>query len=343
MKDTGTRRLVPPVDRALLLAALAALLAALVMELDRPALAAEAMQFFRPFAGLGALALLVLVFLRWGTFRAGASSSPRELRTAIAATLLAVALTVRPLLVPDWPEARDDKGGEVTIRLVSANLLSVNRDTSGLLALLADTNPDILAVQEAPFWWRDLMLDLPGYPHVVGYAPDGSGTVAIASRWPLEAIVIPSPGVAHREVGGGEPAAARLVMPDGRAIDVVSLHAPTPRLPGGLEARTRYLETLSEFLRVRRRANVPLIVVGDWNTPVWSRDLARVLRSNGLGVCPLGGLPPPTRLVGGSRRLGSPIDHIAVSPELGVVRCDLGADIASDHLPLMVELSLQTP
>jgi endonuclease/exonuclease/phosphatase (EEP) superfamily protein YafD len=41
--------------------------------------------------------------------------------------------------------------------------------------------------------------------------------------------------------------------------------------------------------------------------------------------------------------LGSPVDHVAVSPDVAVLRYGVGADIGSDHLPVIVEVRLPGP
>ena len=81
-----------------------------------------------------------------------------------------------------------------------------------------------------------------------------------------------------------------------------------------------------------------MIVSGDLNLTCYSSGFGDFARAGGLHDTMRGqGLQPtwPTQWPWFMR---IPIDHCLVSPELGVRSRRLGGDIASDHMPVLVDL-----
>jgi endonuclease/exonuclease/phosphatase (EEP) superfamily protein YafD len=83
----------------------------------------------------------------------------------------------------------------------------------------------------------------------------------------------------------------------------------------------------------------PAILLGDLNCVSWSPPLRRVCREGrmkdarkGFGVCATWPAPYAP--------LGCPIDHCLVSPEIHVRGFRTGANLGSDHLPIVVDFTL---
>jgi vancomycin resistance protein VanJ len=147
---------------------------------------------------------------------------------------------------------------------------------------------------------------------------------------------------------GGAGYVVRFVLetPKGR-IRVANLHLETPRkgLEGLMERDFRRLalnteirETESNLARSWVNEGIgPLLVLGDFNTPIESRifqahwgDLTDAFSSAGTGL----GM---TKYNGWIR---ARIDHVLSSPEWHVNRVTIGKDVHSDHRPLIVDLTL---
>ena len=73
----------------------------------------------------------------------------------------------------------------------------------------------------------------------------------------------------------------------------------------------------------------------------WSLPLRRLIRQTGLRDSALGFGVQPT-WPAGMLLARIQIDQCLVSEDLKVVRRDVGPDVGSDHLPLVVELALPT-
>lgn len=85
-------------------------------------------------------------------------------------------------------------------------------------------------------------------------------------------------------------------------------------------------------------------MLGDFNTPPWSflfTDLTAAAQLRDAGG---GGIRQPTRqpMLAAPHLawLGAPVDHVLVSPEIGVAAFAVGPSVHSDHLPVIADLRL---
>jgi endonuclease/exonuclease/phosphatase (EEP) superfamily protein YafD len=89
---------------------------------------------------------------------------------------------------------------------------------------------------------------------------------------------------------------------------------------------------------IRAQKN-PVLLIGDLNVSPWSSYFARLLKDSGLKNSMKGfGFQPSWPA--GNRFLRIPIDQILYSPQITIHHRTVGADIGSDHLPVIVDFSL---
>jgi endonuclease/exonuclease/phosphatase (EEP) superfamily protein YafD len=147
---------------------------------------------------------------------------------------------------------------------------------------------------------------------------------------------------------GGAGYVVRFVLDGPRgAMRVANLHLETPRkgLEGLMDGDLRRLRMNTEIRDVEShlarewvdQGTGPLLVLGDFNTPVESRifrehwtDLTNAFSSAGTGF----GM---TKLNGW---IHVRIDHVLASDEWHVDRVQVGPETYSDHRPLVVDLTL---
>jgi vancomycin resistance protein VanJ len=209
--------------------------------------------------------------------------------------------------------------------------------------------PDVVAFQECGETLALAVRLSAGWYHYEG--PD----LCLLSRYPIrEASVMDRSAldrVKRSEVKelGGAGYVVRFVL-DGPSgpIRLANLHLETPRkgLEGLMERDFRRLRLNTEIREIEshlargwvEQGSGPLIVLGDFNTPVESRifqehwgDLADAFSTAGTGL----GM---TKYNGWIR---ARIDHVLTSPEWHVHRVRVDADAFSDHRPLVVDLTLR--
>jgi endonuclease/exonuclease/phosphatase family metal-dependent hydrolase len=233
-------------------------------------------------------------------------------------------------------------------------VVSFNTDGADFVAmllpdLLVNWNPDIVAFQECSPRLAEAVRTSPGWNHHV------SQDLCLLSRYPIRSAEVMDRSNLESvrqsktsEIGGAGFVVRFLIETPRGLIRVGSLHLETPRK--GLEGlvvdgdfRRLRLNTEIRDLesRLARRwvneGTVPLIVLGDFNTPEESRifqthwgDLTDAFSTAGRGL----GM---TKYNGWVR---ARIDHVLTSEEWHVNRATVGPDAHSDHRPLIADLTL---
>ncbi len=227
------------------------------------------------------------------------------------------------------------------LRVLTCNVHEDGFRPQSLAYLIASEEPDVVALQEVcsatKFIWP------PGW-HVLN-----RDEFTLASRWPI---------TEHERIARNphELSAVRYTvdLPDG-ALQVFNVHLESPRK--GFEAvmeRNRGFDLsrtaeLDEVLQRRADESAavsawiagfdgPRLIMGDFNMPPDSTIYGRSWASLGNGFSSTGwglGFTKITRARG--LNYGARIDHVLFTPEWRCLRCWVGQDIGSDHLPLLAD------
>ncbi|MCX7304409.1 MAG: endonuclease/exonuclease/phosphatase family protein [Hyphomicrobiales bacterium] len=257
---------------------------------------------------------------------------------AALATLLA--LNVFPLVFSGIPFAQSADGAN--LRILSANVLFDHPAPARFGEVVKQLAPDIIVTQEAKYKWPDALRALTDYPYLAG--PDVSrwnGNLVL-SRYPLRARLVADMPPSGEEIGGGQAIRVEADLPGHpQPLVIYAIHAPTPRTLAGWRARNRYLQVLAERIAAEP-SGTPILLAGDWNTPVWSPSYARTLSLAGLRASERSLWPPATRVFAeiAGVNFGTPVDHIAVSEGIGVADLFPGPGFGSDHIPVVADLNL---
>ncbi len=237
------------------------------------------------------------------------------------------------------------------VRVVTLNADEGSRIAPNLPILIAEWQPDIVAIQECGSALTDATRNLADWYH---HTTNGT---CLLSRYPIRSVNLMDRGALERVkqdaaagIGGaGYVTRYTLATPSGD-IAFTNLHLETPRK--GLEVlgefKIRRLQLNTELRDIesdlaRRwvdRGAAPLLVAGDFNTPVESRifqdhwtDLTDAFSRVGFGL----GM---TKYNGW---IQVRIDHVLSGPEWRVDHAVVGGDVGSDHRPLIVDLTLMRP
>jgi len=219
-----------------------------------------------------------------------------------------------------------------SLRLFHSNVLSSNKQYSRLMALISEEKPDIVFLQETNQSWLDALEPLKeNFPYFHS-SPGSEGVgIAVFSRIPLSKAEI---------VRLGDPRAPTIHIEfrfQDKQISLLTTHLTSPRLWANFQARNRQLEKLA---RLAKALPFPTIIIGDLNVTKWSPYYRKFVKDSGLvsvrerfGLLPTWPAFLPTMMM-------IPIDHGFVTEGLKVVGVKTGRNIGSDHLPLIVDISL---
>ena len=257
-----------------------------------------------------------------GTVVTCAGLALRERSADIAAIATLITLVA---IVPDLSASRRQVPPGTPIRLLSLNVLTENRRYAAVTELIAEEQPDVIALVEPDRAWLDALApSVDDYARIEAPRDDHLG-VALYARGSVSGEV--------RELANGTPNIFAQVTVDGAVFRVVVVH-PVPPLSAALQdALVDYFAELGGEVRGDPR----VVVAGDFNATPWSRAYATMYAASGLCDSRAGFGVQATRPADGWL-LRIPIDHVLTSCELGVRDRRVGPDVGSDHLPVLVDL-----
>lgn len=238
------------------------------------------------------------------------------------------------LVAPWYLQGYDDQpvpADRQTLTLVHANIRSSNKQYDRLHDFIDSEKPDIIFLQEFnTAWLKGSSYLLQDYPYSYSEPRSGNFGIAAFSKIPFDSIShVDSPPL-------GYPTIVASITIRGHAIELFSSHPTIPLGADHYAARNAQLESLTDLLK---GAGDRVVLMGDFNASVWDRQLLQLERETGLrnvrrgfGVLPTWPTFFPIAMI--------PIDHAFASPNIGVTNVRKGENIGSDHLPLIVTLSL---
>ena len=224
-----------------------------------------------------------------------------------------------------------------SLRLMAANVFIGNRQPQPVLDLVREERPDLVLLVEVDDRWMSALEELGDeYPHrfqvtrdeqTFGLGPFG---IALFSRLPL------TDARSHRLGTERTPVVTAKVQHAGCEWTIIGVHPYPPVSSRYTAARD---SVLADVARLSRDAEGPKVVLGDLNTTCWSPQFADLLEVGKLRDSEVGfGYQPtwPDWLP----VLVLPIDHLLHSPDVRVIDRRIGPSIASDHRPVIVDVTL---
>ncbi len=265
---------------------------------------------------------------------------------------LSAVIIVWPIMGLNVPVGALMSTAPARLRVLTYNIQRYSVSPDSFAALLDEFQPDLVAIQECAGvgpW------ELPEGWNV--QQPNGS-ELRIASRYPMSPVEISRclwpPSEGNGVINGLYCTVETPYGPVGFAC--IHLDTPKPALQLILDPRKvldfSQVENAENDLDYRRRETEDMtqwldrfpnskIIAGDFNMPVegglyqdyWAR-YRNAFSQAGFGF----GHTKHTRV---DRFIyGARIDHVVTSPELNAVRCRVGPDLGSDHLPLIADIAI---
>lgn len=229
------------------------------------------------------------------------------------------------------------------LRVMTCNCDFNRLDADAFAALLVEQQPDVIALQGLTS--KALTVLLKQIYHV-----QFTGELCLASRYPIanvDRLAVPE----FEELGG--MATMFIVKTDYGELGLFNVHFKSPRagLTEVIEKRWQAGPLLSEnseirldqarLTRLRAEQFVgPLIVLGDFNTPVESRIYRREFSHYSNAFIEAGFGFGNTHF---TNKTGVRIDHILLSDHWSVAKCWVGSKIGADHQPVFADLILREP
>lgn len=276
------------------------------------------------------------------------------LRARVTAVLGGVAAlacwaSVAPFVYPGAQtrisDASESSVGAPSFRVLTINLEWSNRNASAVLGAVREASPDILVLQEVDNWWREQFAGLTDILPTQRFDPLSRrpGVAVLLADWIelRDEQWFPLHGRPYADfmLAGGQASSHSRSTGHETAFRLTALHALPPRSALLFRARTRQLDDVRAHL-LERKGSGPQLVVGDFNTTIWSPSYRKFTRELQLGRARLGfGLVPtwPTW----NSLLQVPIDHILHSPGFVATSTRSITIPGSDHHGLLSDVHLK--
>jgi endonuclease/exonuclease/phosphatase (EEP) superfamily protein YafD len=265
------------------------------------------------------------------------SSSPLDIgfRVALAGSLAYQGWRIYPYTPLAPRQIRDASPGDRarSLRILIANVLMENRRDGDFVALVRETDPDLILAVETDAWWDERLGVLDGkYPHGLKRPQGNYNGMRLPSRLELEASTL------RFLVEDDIPSIMATVrLRSGDSVEFFGLHPRPPEMQQDTEERD------AELLVVGREAKacgMPAIGAGDLNDVAWS-NTRRLFQK-------VSGMPDPRRGRGMFSTFHAdypmfrwPLYHVFHDSAFALVRLQRLRSIGSDHFPVLAELKLE--
>ncbi len=241
-----------------------------------------------------------------------------------------VLLILSSLLKFYWPNNVPRSTSSV-LKIASINLLSSNHEYAQVKEFIHTAQPDVVVVLELTTTWKDQLRDLYdeySYQHM---QPQGNNFgIGMLSKIPLRNAY----SVLLSEAQA--PTVVANVNLDDQLVTIIGTH---PMSPGGFENYQWRNKQLTNLGKLASQQTNPVVLVGDVNCTSFSPNFSRLTEETKLRDSRLGyGLQPswPAYIF----PLQIPIDHCLISEDVVVLAREMGPNVGSDHLPVIVTVGI---
>ncbi|HBA82463.1 MAG TPA: hypothetical protein DCZ95_00060 [Verrucomicrobia bacterium] len=243
-------------------------------------------------------------------------------------------LNLVPVLMLLFPPAGAAPPAGMKYRTLLINVNTQTGQPEAVIEAINEALPDFIVLEEInEEWMQALEPALTNYPHRAVESREDNFGIALLSRRSWESAQVVYVGDA------GVPSVTAQVMLDYKPVLLIGTH-PLP--PGGAEYsayRNNQLERLAELIR---KADCPVLLIGDLNVSPWSYYFRKFLKESGLQNSSQGrGLFASWPAFAWPFRI--PIDQVLHSANIRILDKHIGRDVGSDHYPVVVDFDFALP
>ena len=214
--------------------------------------------------------------------------------------------------------------GRHIVRVMTLNILDSNRDYPAVERVIGERRPDIVVIEEFRPHHMALLARLrAAYPNQVICLARPDCGIAIVSRYPLEG---------KRVIGGQTLAALQATAVIGDSdLTLVGAHMSRPFSGRHQQKQFGLLTKAVDALPSKA------VVVGDFNSTLWSSNMARYAKASGVCASNMAHSTWPQWL----GPFGVPIDHIFLKQGVKLLSLDTVSRTGSDHRGIVATLSMR--
>lgn len=253
----------------------------------------------------------------------------------LVATHMYVVLQAYPLVKKHTEICSDETQ---SLSVLSHNIYYKNLNYNAIAKNILNQNADIVMLQEAkkPFLEQTYDTLSQTYPFIHPDIKNGKSTkAAIFSKYPITEVTTPALPLSKVRISHAK------IEVDVQVINVISIHAISPKGQKTIELRNRTINDLANYAQNLRYNDEAVIIAGDFNNAPWYPQM-RALQKQG----DLKGNPHLLNYFGtwpewGKGIIAFPIDHIFYSRHFTNISYKKVSNSAgSDHFPVLAQFKL---
>ncbi len=219
--------------------------------------------------------------------------------------------------------------------ILTANVLTPNRQADKLLQMVEHQQPHILVLVETDEWWQSRLDTLePAYPHTLKCPLDNLYGMHLYSRLPLEDAEIQF--LVEEDIPSMH---TLVVLLSGQRVRLHCLHPAPPSPTENAESTERDAELVAVGKSLAE-TDLPAVVTGDLNDVVWSETTRLFRKISGL-LDPRVGRGMYNTFHARFPFMRWPLDHLYHTPDFSLIKVARLGYFGSDHFPILVELELK--
>jgi len=220
--------------------------------------------------------------------------------------------------------------------LLTSNVLQKNEETEVFIKEMKRLNPDVAVFTETDAKWSKAIKAGLGseYPYKVEAPLDNTYGMLVYSKFKLN-----NPEVRYIVDDSIPSIKTEIELRSRDRIQLYAIH-PTPPMPQHNPSSSDRDAEMMKIALESRNAEIPVVVIGDFNDVAWSRTTS-MFQTVGELLDVRKGRSFHNTFDATSFIMRWSLDHIFVSEEFRVKKIATGENIKSDHFPFYVELFLQ--
>ena len=224
-----------------------------------------------------------------------------------------------------------DKG----LKIYTANVYQKNKKSNFLINDIKQLNPDLIVLTEVNRRWINELQDaMKSYKFKHEVPLDNTYGMAVYSKYELkdsETKFLVSDSVPSIHT--------KLILPTKDVIQLFAIH-PTPPMPQENPMSTDRDTEMMMVAKMSLDAELPVIVLGDFNDVAWS-ETSKLFKQVGELLDARIGRGMFNTYNAKSFLMKWPLDHIFISEEFRVHNIEVRKSIESDHYPLYTEFTFE--
>jgi endonuclease/exonuclease/phosphatase (EEP) superfamily protein YafD len=226
-----------------------------------------------------------------------------------------------------------------TLRIVHANLDHDNPNTTPGVEYLKTQNANLLLLQEVTSKWLTALESMPQYRVVKSLPLENSrGWAMLLPVKSDSTFEIVSTKIIQLPAYSNRPLLEIIIRWKNQEVAILSFSAARPN-----KSNFQAIEfnEVAQWSQRQQKANKrEVIVIGDFNSTPWSGRFRKFQQDSNLHNSQRGFGFQPTWNAGFPSLLMVAIDHCLHTQSIKTINRNTGSNLGSDHLPIVVELSL---